>query len=127
MDSAPSLENQHPTRSRPGAAVITAGNVSLNLDTYDLRIDGRQVDLSRQEFDLLLLLLRHRDRVLPREAISQSLWQCNRDEGLLRLNTAVHRLRVKLAGSRPYGIRMVRRRGYGFCSITPTSGSQDVG
>ena len=96
-------------------AIIALGNIALNLATYELTIAGRPVYLSRQEFDLLLLLVRHCDRVLPREAISQSLWQRNCDESFLRLNTAVHRLRVKLAGSCPYGIRMVRRRGYGLC------------
>ena len=126
--------NTTPLRETPDQAsglvtrrpAVTLGNIALDFDTYDLRIGGRQVYLSRQEFDLLVLLLRERDRVLPREVISESLWPHAGDEDFRRLNTAVHRLRVKLSGSRPYGIRMVRRRGYGLCRDVPTSGVEDL-
>jgi DNA-binding response OmpR family regulator len=125
MNSTPFLENLKTQGGpAPNPAIIELGNIAVSLPTYELTLAGRPVYLSRQEFDLLVLLLRRHDRVLPREEISQSLWQCNCEASFLRLNTAVHRLRVKLAGSSPYLIRTVRRRGYGLCRLASVLDAQ---
>ena len=114
MNSAPVYDDVG-LRS-PDEAVLALGNIALSRATYELTIGGRPVYLSRLEFDLLLMFLRHPGRVMACEEISQTLWKRKCDESLLRLNTAVHRLRVKLAGSSPYEIRTVRRPSYGLLS-----------
>jgi DNA-binding response OmpR family regulator len=103
------------TYLRPSQGSLALGNISLNLDTFQLIVGAEPVDLSPQEFDLLLLLAQHHDRVVPRAVISKLLWRDCGGEYARRLNTAIHRLRGKLEGSLPYQISMVRRRGYGLC------------
>lgn len=39
--------------------------------------DGMEVDLSKKEYELLLILMQHANQVVPRELIIDSLWSCS--------------------------------------------------
>jgi DNA-binding response OmpR family regulator len=96
------------------AEIITLGNLSLNLGNYRVTVDGLPIEVSYYEFELLRLLAVQHDRVVPYNSLSLSLWRGAGRSAIRRLNVITHRLRTKLAGSRPYVIETVRRRGYGL-------------
>ena len=64
-----------PSRRARGAdpAVLTAGNLSVSLDTYRVTVGDTLIALTTQEFDLLILLLVKKDSMLPYAEISQWL------------------------------------------------------
>ena len=72
---------------------------------------GDAVDLNRQEFDLLAMLLEHRDRQLLRSQLIDEVWGFGDEVNDNTLTVAVKRLRKKLG---PYGhfIKTVRGMGY---------------
>lgn len=53
---------------------IGFANFELRSDTRQLIRDGKTVPLGARAFDLLTLLVRHRDRVVPRDEIMKSIW-----------------------------------------------------
>lgn len=56
-------------------SVMSFGGFSLDLGKRTLsRADGSVIDLTRTEFDLLVYLLKHRDRALPRGEILDAVW-----------------------------------------------------
>ncbi len=64
-------------RSKPANAshkVHETGNIRLDPNSYNVFVGGRQIKLTKKEFDLLHLLLEHSGKVLEREAIRQALW-----------------------------------------------------
>lgn len=77
--------------------------------TAILRDDA--VDLNRQEFDLLAMLLEHRGRQLLRSQLIDEVWGFGDEVNDNTLTVAVKRLRKKLG---PYGhfIKTVRGMGY---------------
>lgn len=72
---------------------------------------GDTVDLNRQEFDLLAMLLEHRGRKLLRSQLIDEVWGFGDEVNDNTLTVAVKRLRKKLG---PYGhfIKTVRGMGY---------------
>ena len=70
------------------------------LDTGDntLRYEGQKLELSRNEYRILQVLLEHKGRTVSREALMQKLWETDSfvDENTLTVNMA--RLRRKLEG-----------------------------
>lgn len=72
---------------------------------------GDAMDLNRQEFDLLAMLLAHRGRQLLRSQLIDEVWGFGGEVNDNTLTVAVKRLRKKLG---PYGyfIKTVRGMGY---------------
>lgn len=80
-------------------------------------VQGKALELTRKEYDLLLFLVANPGRVLTREAIAEHLWGDNIDQAdsLEIISTHVKNLRRKL-GERgeAAGIRTVYGLGYKF-------------
>ena len=57
-----------------GAEPIRVGLVELDAEARRVTVDGREVELTRREFDLLAALLRDPDRAHTREALLEQVW-----------------------------------------------------
>ncbi len=53
---------------------LRIGQVELDEDARRVTVDGREVELTRREFDLLAALLRDPDRVHTRDALLERVW-----------------------------------------------------
>ncbi len=118
----------HLSRSRPPAAVP----VSTLLQVADLRLDPvarqvwrgqRQLTLTAREYQLLLLLLRHRGTVVSRERILEEIWAEQGGGASNVIEVYVRYLRQKLEqeGERRL-IHTVRGRGYCLSDGRPPAG-----
>lgn len=91
--------------------IILAG-LSFNPTTSVAHINGERLNLTRREFALLSMLVRHRDQVFSKERILEGLYSF--DDAIVGLNAIelyVARLRKKLIGS-GVGIKTLRGLGY---------------
>lgn len=89
------------------------GGAILNLQDSTLRYGGHETELTRNEFKILVLLLRSAGSIVGRERIMRELWQ---DESFIDDNTLtvnVNRLRKRLSdlGLDDF-IRTVKNQGY---------------
>lgn len=99
----------------PAAAVHRFGGYELDPGRRELRRDGVEVHLEPQAFDLLVYLVEHRDRVVPKAELLDGVW----GHGFLsesNLTTRVKEARRAIGddGTRQAVIRNVRGRGYRF-------------
>jgi two-component system response regulator MprA len=95
------------------ADVLRFDDLSLDLLSRDARRGERTFTLTRVEFDLLELLLRHPRQVLTREVILDRVWGYNFDTGTNSLAVYVGYLRRKLEeGGEPRLLQTVRGVGY---------------
>ncbi len=99
-----------------GTEVIRAGAVEVNWTTRSATRDGRPVDLTTAELELLGFLVRHRGRVLSRDRIIEGTRGINWEAYDRSIDVLVSRLRQKLGDDpkRPTFIRTVRGIGYSF-------------
>ncbi len=99
-----------------GAEVVRGGPVEVNWATRSATLDGRLLDLTPAELELLGFLMRHRGRVLSRERIIEGTHGINWEAYDRSIDVLVSRLRQKLGDDpkRPTFIRTVRGVGYSF-------------
>ncbi|ADH88373.1 two component transcriptional regulator, winged helix family [Ancylobacter novellus DSM 506] len=97
--------------------VLTAGPLSLDLDTRQAQLAGTRVRLTEREVELLALLMRHPSEPLARADIFAALWAGHGGASLNVVDVYVGYLRHKLAEALPDGGHMivtVRGRGFMF-------------
>jgi DNA-binding response OmpR family regulator len=61
-------------RGRGIASVYTVGELTMNLETMEVRRGGLEIKLSRTMFEILRILLRESPKVVPRETLERELW-----------------------------------------------------
>lgn len=86
---------------------------SLTLDNSSklCYIDGKEVALTKKEFDILYLLISNPGKVFSREEILQTIWEKNVYVVDRTIDVNINRLRKKLG---EYESNIVTRQGYGY-------------
>ena len=59
---------------RRNTSVLFAGDLELDVDSMEVTMRGRPIDLSKTEFALLKTLLLHKDKVMSRDDIIAEVW-----------------------------------------------------
>jgi two-component system, OmpR family, KDP operon response regulator KdpE len=86
-----------------GAGRIAAGPLVLDVGTHVVTIDGRHVDLTPREFELLRVLLTHRGRVVTKGRLLRAVWGEAYQAEDSYVYVHVSQLRRKLAAADPEG------------------------
>lgn len=92
--------------------LVNYGNLVLNLETYQAVIDGRPLDLTYMEYELLRFLASHPGKVFSREALLSRVWGYEYYGGARTVDVHVRRLRSKLGEEHASLIQTVRSVGY---------------
>lgn len=91
--------------------VIKIDDLVIDIAGYEVRIAGRRIDLTHQEFELLRFLAQHRGRVFTRQALLERAWGYQYAGGTRTVDIHVRRVRSKL-GAVGELIETVRNVGY---------------
>lgn len=92
--------------------VVRVGSLEMNLATYQVAIDGRPVDFTYMEYELLKFLVTHPRRVFSREALLHRVWGYDYYGGARTVDVHVRRVRAKLGSENASRIKTVRSVGY---------------
>jgi DNA-binding response OmpR family regulator len=90
--------------------VTSLGSLTLARGSREVRVDGREIELTQREFDLLEYLLRHAGQVVTRDQLLESVWGFVSPGETRTVEVHVAQLRKKLG--LPDLIRTVRGLGY---------------
>lgn len=92
---------------------VVVGNLRLDPGSWEVTRGDRQISLTRTEFALLEMLMRHPRQVLTRSQIYEEVWGWDLDASSNSLDVYVGYLRRKLeAGGEPRIVHTVRGVGY---------------
>jgi len=100
-------------RARPPGA--SSAGIIVNVTTREVVAEGRPVDLTAREFDLLAFLVRNPRQVFTRPQLLRSVWDSAADwQSEATVTEHIHRLRTKLESdpAHPRWLRTVRGVGY---------------
>jgi DNA-binding response OmpR family regulator len=92
--------------------VLVAGVIELDEARRRVKIEGREVTLTRKEFDLLGDLMRHRGRVLSRSHLLERVWGYDHPGTTRTVDVHVRQLRKKLGSPADEYIETVVGVGY---------------
>jgi two-component system alkaline phosphatase synthesis response regulator PhoP len=105
---------------RPGprrkAEALAFGDVRIHVQARQVWKAGRELSMTRKEFDLLVYLVEHRGEIVTRERLLDHVWGYERFPTTRTVDTHVLRLRQKLESDpdRPAFILTVHGQGYKF-------------
>ena len=93
-------------------AAPAGGPLEVRPEERRAYLEGRELELTRLEFDLLTHLVATPHRVHTRSALRSHLWEGRAAEGSRTIDIHVHRLRNKLGDRAARGLQTVRGVGY---------------
>lgn len=97
-----------------GPEVVEYGPLALNLETYQAALEGRPLDLTYMEYELLKFLVTHPGKVFTRETLLSRVWGYEYYGGARTVDVHIRRLRAKLGEEHAALIATVRSVGYRF-------------
>ncbi|GET31807.1 DNA-binding response regulator [Prolixibacter bellariivorans] len=93
-------------------SVINIGDLKIFPEEKKLVIDGRTINLTKKEFEILLLLCQHPGKVFTREKILTQIWEHESYILDRTVDVNITRLRKKIGS---HSKKIVTRQGYGYC------------
>ena len=97
---------------------LTAAGITVDTGSREAWVDGKSVELTGLEIDLLTALLRRAGRVVPRSALLELAGRADVTVGDRAVDVHISRLRKKLGDDAASRIRTVRGVGYVLARTT---------
>ena len=100
-------------RGERGEPLLTAGELSMDVERHRVTVKGQEVELTKKEFDLLRQLLENKGRVLTRESLLDSVWGFDFVGETNSVDVYIRFLRSKI--DEAFGIKLIHTvRGVGY-------------
>jgi len=113
------LRRRAPEPADAAGEALALGPLRIDPAGRTVALDGREVGLTRTEFDLLLELARQPGRVLSREALLDHVWGYDFLGDSRLVDVAVGRLRAKVEADPASPSLVVTVRGAGYKAVRP--------
>ncbi|MGB3368305.1 MAG: response regulator transcription factor [Acidaminobacteraceae bacterium] len=84
------------SETKNATSVMVIGEFTINTLGRKVSIDGREINLTAKEFDLLLLLVINKDKVFSREELLETIWGYEYFGDVRTVDVHVRRLREKI-------------------------------
>jgi len=107
------LRRRQPASPAGSSTVLTAGDLRLDLVKHELQINGKPVELTKKEYDLLEYFMQRPGEVLTQPALAQHVWNMEFESDSNLVEVHINHLREKLGSQAPQ-ITTVRGVGYRF-------------
>ena len=104
------------TSTRP-VAILTSGDLTLDLSIQRVEFAGNEIDLTPTEFSILEMLMRHEGQVVTRKMLCEHVWGFEWDGPTNVIEVHITRLRKKLDRDGQSRITTVRGRGYSIATV----------
>jgi len=94
--------------------LVRCDGLVIDLDKCEVAVDGRVIDLTFKEYELLRFMASNRGRVYSRDTLLNRVWGHDYFGGDRTVDVHIRRLRSKIEGPRHSFIETVRNIGYRF-------------
>lgn len=93
---------------------LAVGKMVLNMEKYELLVDGRVIVLTFKEFEMLKLLMQNMDKVFTRINLLSTVWGYDYYGGSRTVDVHMRRLRAKIPPPYNNMLKTIRNVGYMF-------------
>lgn len=107
------IKRTNGTISGESANILALAGIKVELLSRNVTIDGQKIELSPKEYDLLVVLMENKDRVMTREMLLSKVWGYEYFGDPRAVDTHIRKLRSKL-GSKAVHIGTRVKAGYKF-------------
>ena len=97
------------------AAMPVAGDLAINNDSHQVFRDGKPIDLTQREYELLTFLASHPNKVYSRVDLMEQVWNYGYvGDDVRTVDVTVRRLREKIEADPANPSYILTRRGAGY-------------
>ncbi len=93
---------------------IKIGEITINTASYELRKDGKPIELTLREFELVKYLAESPNRIFSRETLLEKVWGYEYYGDMRTVDVTVRRLREKIEDDPGEPRYIMTRRGVGY-------------
>ncbi len=101
-----------PGNETSSSEFITIDNMTINLATYQVKVNGEPLDLTYLEYALLAFLATHPGRTYSRDTLLRRVWGFDYYGGSRTVDVHVRRVRAKLGPELAQRLETIRGVGY---------------
>lgn len=97
-----------------GGSVLKFGPLTLDIDRYEVKVDGKKVELTLREFELLKFLAVQKGQVFSREELLEKVWGYEYFGDVRTVDVTVRRIREKIEQNPSVPELLATKRGIGY-------------
>ena len=103
------------TELEPGEVnIITSGDLTINIERYEVTKKGEVVDITLREFQLLKFLATQPDKIFTRETLLEKVWGYEYYGDVRTVDVTARRLREKIEDDPSMPKYIITKRGVGY-------------
>ena len=102
--------------------LINAGLLTLDLNKIEAKVDGKVIDLTVREFEVLKYLALQKGQVVTREKLLETVWGYEYYGDIRTVDVTVRRIRGKIEKDTANPKILATKRGIGYYIITDKAG-----
>lgn len=96
-----------------GDRLLSCGELEVNIVEREFNVNGTRVDLTNNEFNLLVYLLKNKNKIVNQEEIAEKVWDIHFDTQTNYINVYISYLRKKIRDHAETDyIETVRKKGF---------------
>ncbi|HAO60509.1 MAG: DNA-binding response regulator [Firmicutes bacterium GWF2_51_9] len=99
-------------QNRTQVSLLTHKDLVVDVEKYKATLRGKEIELTKKEFDLLTILLQNKNKVCTRENLLERVWGYSYDGTTNAVDVYIRHLRVKIEDEDMSVIHTVRGVGY---------------
>ena len=93
---------------------ITSGDLTINIERYEVAKNGKVIDITLREFELLKFLAMQPDKIFSRESLLENVWGYEYYGDVSTVDVTVRRLREKIEDDPSMPRYIITKRGVGY-------------
>ncbi|MCI8352950.1 MAG: response regulator transcription factor [Clostridia bacterium] len=106
--------NNNETVKEGNTNKIVVGELSLDLDKFEVKVSGEVVDLTLREFEVLKYLANQPGQVITREVLLEKVWGYEYYGDIRTVDVTVRRIREKIEKDTSAPKILITKRGVGY-------------
>ena len=95
-------------------STIISGDLSINVERYEVSKNGKIIDITLREFELLKVLATQPDKIYSREKLLENVWGYEYYGDVRTVDVTVRRLREKIEDDPSMPKYIITKRGVGY-------------
>lgn len=106
--------NENEMENKLDTNIITVGDLSLDLNKFEVKVRGEVMDLTLREFEVLKYLANQPGQVVTRETLLEKVWGYEYYGDIRTVDVTVRRIREKIEKDTSNPKILITKRGVGY-------------
>ena len=114
MEAQSISQKNNEKKEEKKASTIRVGSLVLDLEKYEVHIDGKVINLTLREFEVLKFLAQQPGQVITREALLERVWGYEYYGDIRTVDVTVRRIRERIEKDTSNPQILITKRGVGY-------------